>query len=176
MAAVLLSWRQQVQRQHRTKHLVAQRVQHAKSELLSAVVLLWRQHVETRQRKTAIIARCHRKHASHLLQQGLFAFSTALQVRKTRESIMDAVSSKAKVSTQPSAAHKPPSPPPPCPPSPLPHLPPTPSHQHSNYHNDMQALNTALPATLQACVVCCQHFSVSSLCLQESLDAQVSTI
>lgn len=98
MGAVLICWRQQVHRQHRTIRLLAQRVQQTKLQLLCAVVTQWRQLAQTQQRKAAIIARCQRKHASHLLQQGFFAFSAAVAVRKTRRSIVEVVSSKAKVS------------------------------------------------------------------------------
>lgn len=98
MGAVLICWRQQVHRQHRTNRLVAQRVQQTKLQLLRAVMTEWCQLAQTQQRKAAIMARCQRKHAAHLLQQGLFAFSAAVAVRKTRTSIVEVVSSKAKVS------------------------------------------------------------------------------
>lgn len=98
MGAVLICWRQQVQRRQRNDRLVAQRVQHAKSALLFAVVSQWRQVAAIQQGKATIIAKCQRRHASNLLQQGFIAFSTALVVRKTRRSIVQVVSSKAKVS------------------------------------------------------------------------------
>ena len=98
MGAVLICWRQQVQRQHRTKRLVAQRVQQTKLELLYAVVTQWHQLAQTQHRKAAIIARCQRSHDLHLLQQGVLALSSALVVGKTRRSVLEVVSSKAKVS------------------------------------------------------------------------------
>lgn len=98
MGAVLTCWQQQVHRQRRTNRLVAQRIQHTKTQLLFTVMSQWHQFAQAQQRKAAIVARCQRKCASHLLQQGFLAFSTVVAVRKTRRSIAEVVSSKAKVS------------------------------------------------------------------------------
>lgn len=97
-SAVLICWRQQVHWHQRTDRLVAQRIQHTKSGLLVAMMSQWRQLAAIQQGKAAIIAKCQRKHATHLLQQGLLAFSTALEVRKAKRNMIEVVSSRAKVS------------------------------------------------------------------------------